>query len=75
MAAALHTNFYVTSKKMVEEQRGSFLAKVLIGGVDDQGASLFFIDSLGSVISDKYLLLALGLLWLSAFLNGAFMRA
>jgi len=39
---------------MLSEQRSSFVAKVLIGGVDDQGASLFFIDSLGSVISDKY---------------------
>jgi len=39
---------------MLLEQRGIFLAEVLIGGVDDQGAFLFLIDSLGSVISDKY---------------------
>ena len=39
---------------MLSEQRGSVVAEVLIGGVDDQGAFLFFIDSLGSVISDKY---------------------
>ena len=41
-------------------RRGGMIAQTIVGGLDDEGASLYILDVLGSLIPDKYAVVGSG---------------
>jgi len=52
--ASVRSAAKVMANLLFERRLYPYLAQTIVGGIDDQGPSLFVLDPLGSVIDDKY---------------------
>ena len=52
--ASVRSAAKVMSSLLFERRLYPYLAQTIVGGVDEEGPSLFVLDPLGSVIDDKY---------------------
>jgi proteasome beta subunit len=53
-AASVRSAAKVTASLLFERRMYPYLAQTIVGGVDDEGPSLYVLDPLGSVIDDKF---------------------
>ena len=52
--ASVRSAAKVMANLLFERRLYPYLAQTIVGGIDDEGPSLFVLDPLGSVIDDKY---------------------
>jgi len=52
--ASVRSAAKVMANLLFERRLFPYLAQTIVGGIDDEGPSLFVLDPLGSVIDDKY---------------------
>jgi proteasome beta subunit len=52
--ASVRSAAKVMASLLFERRLFPYLAQTIVGGIDDEGASLYVLDPLGSVIDDKY---------------------
>jgi len=53
-AASVRSAAKVMANLLFERRMFPYLAQTIVGGIDDEGPSLFVLDPLGSVIDDKF---------------------